>query len=241
MLDVAGLSVHYGKIGALHGVSLAVAEREIVALVGANGAGKSSLLNAVAGIVVPSSGRIVWNGTDLTGWPAHRVSRRGIVSVPEGRRIFVQLTIEENLRLGYYAGPQSRPFATARDDMLALFPALADRLGEKGALLSGGEAQMLALARGLIAGPKLLLLDEPSLGLAPIATESIFALIAGLPALGITVLLVEQNVRQALQVAARAYVLEGGRVVLDGAASSLLNHPHLATAYLGTGRTEQRS
>jgi len=230
MLEVRDLSVSYGKIRAVHGISLDVAEGEVVALIGANGAGKSSTMHAICGVERPSGGTIRFLDEEITGRPAHEVIRRGIVQVPEGRLIFAGMTVAENLRLGALnaAGPGSE-METALD----LFPRLRERLDERASALSGGEAQMLALARGLMARPKLLMLDEPSLGLAPVAVREVFALIARLRELGVTILLVEQNVRQALAVADRAYVLEGGRIILDGDARDLIVDEHLMRAYMG--------
>jgi branched-chain amino acid transport system ATP-binding protein len=230
MLEVRDLSVSYGKIRAVHGISLDVAEGEVVALIGANGAGKSSTMHAICGIEKPSGGTIRFQGDDITGQPAHEVIRRGIVQVPEGRLIFAGLTIEENLRLGALNAAGS---GSEQETVLDLFPRLRERLDERGSALSGGEAQMLALARGLMARPKLLMLDEPSLGLAPVAVREVFALIARLREFGVTILLVEQNVRQALTVADRAYVLEGGRIILDGDARDLVVDEHLMRAYMG--------
>jgi branched-chain amino acid transport system ATP-binding protein len=230
MLEVRDLSVSYGKIRAVHGISLDVAEGEVVALIGANGAGKSSTMHAICGIEKPSGGTIRFQGDDITGRPAHEVIRRGIVQVPEGRLIFAGMTIEENLRLGALNAAGS---GSEQETVLDLFPPLRERLDERGSALSGGEAQMLALARGLMARPKLLMLDEPSLGLAPVAVREVFALIARLREFGVTILLVEQNVRQALTVADRAYVLEGGRIILDGDARDLVVDEHLMRAYMG--------
>ena len=233
MLELRDLRVDYGRIRALQGVSLDVAEGEIVALIGANGAGKSSTMNAISGIVRASGGDIRFEGESLAGLPSHRIMRRGVVQVPEGRLIFAGLTIEENLRLAAAAAHDRRRETAELDRVLALFPMLRDRLKDRGSSLSGGQAQILALARGLIAGPRLLLLDEPSLGLAPVAARETFDLIAGLRRGGITVLLVEQNVRQALAIADRGYVLESGRITLEGDAKALLGHELLMSSYLG--------
>ena len=238
MLEVRDLVVDYGRIRALHGVSLDVAEGEIVALIGANGAGKSSTMNAVSGVVRASFGEIRLEGEELVGHPAHRIFRRGVVQVPEGRLIFAGLTIEENLRLAAAAAHDRREEGEELERVLDLFPMLRQRLKDRGSSLSGGQAQMLALARGLIAAPRLLLLDEPSLGLAPLAAREVFDLIPRLRESGITILLVEQNVRQALAVADRGYVLEGGRIALDGDAKELLGHELLVNSYLGIHREE---
>ena len=233
MLEVRDLRVNYGRIRALQGVSLDVAEGEIVALIGANGAGKSSTMNAISGVVRAAAGEIRLDGDSLVGLPPHRVVRRGVVQVPEGRLIFAGLTIEENLRLAAAAAHDRRRETEELERVLGLFPMLRDRLTERGSSLSGGQAQMLALARGLIAAPRLLLLDEPSLGLAPLAAREVFDLIPRLRESGVTILLVEQNVRQALAVADRGYVLEGGRVTLDGDAGALLGDELLVSSYLG--------
>ncbi len=239
MLEVRGLQVSYGKVRAVQGIDLDVARGEIVALIGANGAGKSSTMHAICGIEPASGGAIRFLGEAITGLPAHRVIRRGIVQVPEGRLIFGGLTIEENLRLGAYRAADRTAIAADMDRVLELFPMLKDRLGERGAALSGGQAQMLALARGLMAQPKLLMLDEPSLGLAPVAVEEVFALIAGLRGRGVTVLVVEQNVRQALAVADRGYVLESGRIILQGRADELARDDLLVKAYMGLHKEAQ--
>ena len=233
MLEVRDLRVNYGRIRALQGVSLDVAEGEIVALIGANGAGKSSTMNAISGVVRAAAGEIRLDGESVVGLPSHRVVRRGVVQVPEGRLIFAGLTIEENLRLAAAAAHDRRRETEELERVLGLFPMLRDRLTERGSSLSGGQAQMLALARGLIAAPRLLLLDEPSLGLAPLAAREVFDLIPRLRESGVTILLVEQNVRQALAVADRGYVLEGGRVTLDGDAGELLGDEFLVSSYLG--------
>ena len=236
MLEIRDLQVSYGKVRAVQGVSLEVEEGEIVALIGANGAGKSSTMHAVCGIERPAGGHIRFLGQPITRLPPHRIMRRGIAQVPEGRLIFGGLTIAQNLRLGAYNVAGRAKAEADIDRVLELFPMLRDRLDERGAALSGGQAQMLALARGLMARPKLLMLDEPSLGLAPIAAQEVFALIARLRDAGVTILLVEQNVRQALSIADRGYVLEGGRIILDGKAAELAEHELLVSAYLGLQR-----
>ncbi len=236
MLEVSDLRVSYGKVRAVQGVSLEVEEGEIVALIGANGAGKSSTMHAVCGIERPAAGEIRFLGQHIARLPPHRIMRRGIVQVPEGRLIFGGLTIAQNLRLGAYNVPGRARAEADIDRVLEFFPMLRDRLDERGSALSGGQAQMLALARGLMARPKLLMLDEPSLGLAPIAAQEVFALIARLRDTGVTILLVEQNVRQALAIADRGYVLESGRIILDGEAAALAEHELLVSAYLGLQR-----
>ena len=238
MLEVRDLRVNYGRVRALQGVSLDVAAGEIVALIGANGAGKSSTMNSISGVVRAAAGEIRLDGESLAGLPSHRVIRRGVVQVPEGRLIFAGLTIEENLRLAAAASHDRRRETAELERVLDLFPMLRDRLKDRGSGLSGGQAQMLALARGLIAAPRLLLLDEPSLGLAPVAAREVFDLIPKLRDGGVTILLVEQNVRQALAVADRGYVMESGRIVLDGDANELLGHELLVSSYLGIHREE---
>ena len=236
MLEIHDLHLSYGKVRAVQGVSLEVAEGEIVALIGANGAGKSSTMHAVCGIERPSSGHIHFLGHAITRMPPHRIMRRGIVQVPEGRLIFGGLTVAQNLRLGAHNVAGRAKTEADIERVLESFPMLRERLDEPGAALSGGQAQMLALARGLMARPKLLILDEPSLGLAPIAALDVFALIPRLRDSGVTILLVEQNVRQALAIADRGYVLESGRIILDGKAAELAEHELLVSAYLGLQR-----
>ena len=234
MLEVRDLHVFYGKARAVQGVSLHVREGEIVALIGANGAGKSSTMHAICGVVRPAGGRVVFRGRDVTGLPAHRIVPLGLAQVPEGRMIFEDLTIEENLALGGFTRPDRGRGRMAR--VLERFPALRPRIGEPASHLSGGQQQLLAIARGLMSDPAFLMLDEPSLGLAPLAAQEVFDLFAALRAGGVTLLLVEQNVRQALAIADRAYVLESGRVVMEGESGRLLEDEDLARAYLGVER-----
>ncbi len=231
MLEVRGLSVSYGPVKALAGISLDVREGEITALIGANGAGKSSLIHAVAGLVPAAGGRVAFRGEEVLGLPSHRIIRRGIALCPEGRMVLGGLTVEENLRL---AAPGRRSFA----DLYALFPRLAERASSHGASLSGGEAQMLAIARALAQEPRLLLLDEPSLGLAPNAVQAIFDLLPQLRDRGLTILLVEQNLVQALKAANRAYLLESGRIARQGPAAALLEDERIVEHYLGLEREE---
>ena len=233
MLEVRDLEVQYGKIRAVHGLSLNFVKGEIVALIGANGAGKSSTMHAICGIERANGGQVHFEGENITGLRSHQIIGRGLVQVPEGRLIFGGLTIEENLRLGAYNTNSSLPMGDEIERVLTNFPMLKDRLSEQGTALSGGQAQMLALARAMMARPKLLMLDEPSLGLAPIAVEEVYALIETLPDAGVTVLLVEQNVRQALAVADRGYVIESGKIILEGKANELLNDEHLINVYMG--------
>ena len=233
MLEVRDLEVQYGKIRAVYGLSLNVVKGEIVALIGANGAGKSSTMHAICGIERANGGQVHFEGENITGLRSHQIIGRGLVQVPEGRLIFGGLTIEENLRLGAYKANSSLPMGDEIERVLMNFPMLKDRLSEQGTALSGGQAQMLALARAMMARPKLLMLDEPSLGLAPIAVEEVYALIETLPDAGVTVLLVEQNVRQALAVADRGYVIESGKIIIEGKANELLNNEHLINVYMG--------
>ncbi|MDE0410510.1 MAG: ABC transporter ATP-binding protein [Alphaproteobacteria bacterium] len=226
MLDVRDLSVSYGPVQALAGISLEVREGEIVALIGANGAGKSSLIHAVAGLAPAAGGKVAFRGEEVLGLPSHRIFRRGIALCPEGRMVLGGLTVEENLKL---AAPRRRSFA----DLYELFPRLGERASSRGASLSGGEAQMLAIARALAQEPELLLLDEPSLGLAPNAVQAIFALLPELRDRGLTILLVEQNLVQALRAADRAYLLESGRIARQGPAEALLDDERIVERYLG--------
>ncbi len=233
MLEVRDLRVNYGGIRALLGVTLDVDEGRVVTLVGANGAGKSTLLRAICGLVKPQGGRIVFDGRDLTGWATHKVMRRGLAMVPEGRRVFVNLSVLENLSLGGYHRPRDKAWQTDLDRMFELFPRLAERRTQAAGTLSGGEQQMLALARGLMSRPRLLLLDEPSLGLAPKLVDEVFGVIERIRAAGVTILLVEQNAAGALEVADYGYVLAGGAVVIEGPGQKLLDDQRVRDAYLG--------
>ena len=235
MLEVRGLHVSYGKARAVQGVSLRVDEGEIVALIGANGAGKSSTMHAICGVARPARGAVSFRGKDITGLPPHRVVPLGVAQVPEGRLIFDDLTVEENLVLGGIARP-GRSGRQRMAQVLDLFPVLAHRTGEPASNLSGGQQQLLAIARGLMSNPAFLMLDEPSLGLAPLAAREVFDLFATLRRSGVTLLLVEQNVRQALAIADRGYVIESGRIILEGESARLLDDEGLARAYLGIER-----
>jgi branched-chain amino acid transport system ATP-binding protein len=240
LLTVEDLRVSYGGIRALHGVALEVREGEIVTLIGANGAGKSTLLRTLSGLVAAESGRIRFAGRDLGGVPAHRRVALGLAHVPEGRGLFGNLTVAENLRLATWT---RKPGVGARRDrpgvtedyarVFALFPRLAERRGQLAGSLSGGEQQMLAIGRALMTHGRLLLLDEPSMGLAPVLVREIFATLAAINAAGTTILLVEQNARQALKLAQRAYVLETGRLLLSGPADDLRQNSQVLDAYLG--------
>jgi len=233
MLEVDHLEVRYGKILAVQDISLQVAQGEIVALIGTNGAGKSSIMKAICGIEPVAAGQIHYLGEEITGLPSHKIIQRGIVQVPEGRLIFKGLTVRENLLLGGYSTRNRAGLGEEISRLLEIFPMLQNRLNDPGSSLSGGQTQMLALARGLMARPKLLLLDEPSLGLAPLAVQEVLKLIKSLKEQGVTILLVEQNVRQALVIADRGYILEGGRIILEDKARQLLNHDLLIHSYLG--------
>ena len=237
-LVVSKLSAGYAAVPVLHDLSLTVEEGELVAIVGANGAGKTTLLKTLAGVLAPSSGRIMLDGIDIGGRPSYWVARRGVVLVPEGRGIFGDQTVRDNLLLGTLVRRVERDQAVLTSDMeraLALFPPLRQRLDEPAGGLSGGQQQMLALARGLVARPRVLVLDEPSLGLSPLLVRQIFEAIAWLKSQGLTILLVEQLAGQALALADRAYVLERGRVVLEGSATAVRENPAVVHAYLGRG------
>ena len=237
LLELADVHVRYGAIRALQGVSLHVGEGELVALIGSNGAGKSTTLRTISGLLRSNQGTITFDGVDITTASSDRIVARGISHCPEGRRVFGGLTVAENLRLGAVSRPRSDAAAIAEDlaTVLELFPVLAERLVQPAGTLSGGEQQMLAIARALMSRPRLLLLDEPSLGLAPLMVERIFETIAELKRQGRTILLVEQNVHRAFEVADRAYVLETGRITLDGPADELRRDPKVEHSYLGVG------
>ena len=231
MLEVSALTSHYGRIQALAGIDLKVDDGELVALVGANGAGKSTLLRAISG-VQPCSGKIIYNGKDIAAVSAERRVGLGIVQVPEGRQVFGPLSVEDNLRLGAYTRTRAES-SEELDRVYAMFPALKERRRQAAGVLSGGQQQMLAMGRGLMAKPRLLLLDEPSMGLAPRLVEEIFAKVRALKAARTTIFLVDQNARAALSVADRGYVLETGRVVLAGTGAALLADGQVKEAYLG--------
>jgi branched-chain amino acid transport system ATP-binding protein len=232
-LDIDRLSVRYGEIEALHGVSLQVDEGQIVALIGGNGAGKSSLLKAVSGIVESSSGTVIFEGQSLTECPPHEVVRRGVVQVPEGRRIFSRLTVQENLDMGAFLRRDRAAVEEDQERAMIMFPRLRERRKQVAGTLSGGEQQMLAMARALLSKPRLLLLDEPSMGLAPILVDQVFESIAEIRRGGVTILLVEQNAFMALQIADIGYVLETGRIVLRDDGRALLENEAVKRAYLG--------
>jgi branched-chain amino acid transport system ATP-binding protein len=232
MLQLDGVDVYYGEIHALRGVALAVREREIVALLGNNGAGKSTTLKTVSGLLRPRRGSITLDDRALAGVPAHEIVARGIAHVPEGRRIFNRLSVRENLSMGAYLRSDGG-IAGDLDRVFDLFPRLKERIGQVAGTLSGGEQQMLAIGRALMANPRLLLLDEPSMGLAPVLVEQIFATIDSINRQGTTILLVEQNAAMALSIAHRGYVLETGAIVLTGSAAELAGNADVRRAYLG--------
>jgi len=232
-LSLREVTVGYGKTPVLRDVSLEVPRGEVVALLGANGAGKTTIMRTVMGFLKPWSGSVVFDGQDLGGQRPARIVRRGVGLVPEGRQIFGHLTVDENLVMGAYARQDPAGIRSDREWVLSLFPVLAERLRQRAGTLSGGEQQMLAIGRALMARPRLLLLDEPSLGLAPLLVREIFEVIGKIHQEGTTVLLVEQNARMALSVASRAYVLETGKVVREGAARELMEDPSVRAAYLG--------
>lgn len=233
LLSVEGLVAGYGRTDAVRGIDLRVEQGQVVCLIGANGAGKTSTLRVLSGLLRPRAGRVVFDGADIAGRRPHRVAALGLLQVPEGRQVFPELTVAENLQLGAWLQRDPAEVARVRDAVLARFPRLRERLGQQAGLMSGGEQQMLAMGRALMGRPRLLLLDEPSMGLAPLFIEEIFATIAELKREGVTILLVEQNASAALEVADYAYVLETGRVVLEGAAAVVAEDPGVTAAYLG--------
>ena len=233
LLDIHALRAGYDGVAVLHDVTLAVAPASITTVVGANGAGKTTLLRAISGIVRPAAGSVRLDGRELAGRPAHDIVRLGVAHVPEGRHIFARSSVEENLRLGAHAARDARVAAEARRAVLKLFPILAERPRQRAGTLSGGEQQMLAIGRALMSRPRLVLLDEPTLGIAPVVVSRLFDAVARLPALGTAVLLVEQKVREALEIAEAAYVLQTGRIVLRGSGRELLGSDLVRAAYLG--------
>lgn len=233
MLTIKDLHVHYGGIHALTGVSMEIPENKIVTLIGANGAGKSSTLKSIMGLAKASNGSIKFNGEEITGKPTTQIVSKGIVLVPEGRRIFPNMTVEENLFLGAYTRNDKAGISKDLAWVYELFPRLKERIWQKGGTLSGGEQQMLAVARGLMTKPKLMMMDEPSLGLAPLIVKDIFSIIKEIHKNGVTILLIEQNAKAALEVADYGYVLETGGIVLEGPGKELLNNDDVKKAYLG--------
>jgi branched-chain amino acid transport system ATP-binding protein len=233
LLEVENLVARYGRITALGGISLSVGEGEIVTLIGANGAGKTTTLRAISGLLRPAEGTIRFDGRDLTRLAPNAIVRAGVGHAPEGRRIFPRMTVRENLELGAYTRRSRTEIAADTERVLTLFPRLRERYAQRAGTMSGGEQQMLAMARALMARPRLLLLDEPSLGLSPLLVQTIFAVIRELNAAGTTVLLIEQNARQALAIASRGYVLEVGRIAHSGPAAELAASEAVRAAYLG--------
>jgi len=233
LLEVEGLVARYGRITALGGISLTIEAGEIVTLLGANGAGKTTTLRTISGLMTAAAGSVRFDGVDITKLPAERIVRAGIGHAPEGRRVFPRMTVRENLFLGAYTRSAKREIADDTERILTTFPRLRERLDQRAATLSGGEQQMLAIGRALMSRPRLLLLDEPSLGLAPLLIQTIFEVIADIRSRGTAVLLVEQNARAALAVASRGYVLELGRIALEGTSAELLADDAVAAAYLG--------
>ena len=233
VLSVRDVNTYYGSIHALRGISLEVEEGEIVALIGGNGAGKSTTLNTISGLIRPRSGQILLNGEDLARFPAHEITAKGVVQVPEGRRVFARLTVHENLKMGAFIVSDKAAVAERTEQAFEMFPRLKQRQNQVAGTLSGGEQQMLAMSRALMSDPKVLLLDEPSMGLAPILVDQIFDTIRQLHARGTTILLVEQNARKALEVADRGYVIETGKIVLAEGAEELRENEMVQKAYLG--------
>ena len=233
LLEIENIDVHYGGIHALQGVSLKVNAGEVVTLIGANGAGKTTTLRAISGLVKPTRGSVKFAGNDITGAPAHTIVAQGLIHAPEGRGIFSNMTVAENLEIGAFLRKDPAGVAKDKEHALSLFPRLKERLAQNAGTLSGGEQQMLAIARALLSRPKLLLLDEPSLGLAPQIVALIFKIVRTIAADGTTILLVEQNAHMALGVASRAYVLEVGKIALEGPAKELAKDDQIRKAYLG--------
>ncbi len=234
LLELRGIYASYGKIEVLHGISLSITEGQIVSLLGANGAGKSTTLKVMSGLLHSGKGEIILNSSNISKIPAHKRVNLGIICVPEGRQIFSTLTVQENLEIGAFTLGNDKPAIEKRkDDVYILFPRLKERWRQLGGTLSGGEQQMLAIGRGLMASPKVLLLDEPSLGLSPILVEQIFDTLREINQSGVSILIVEQNARAALKLSSYAYILETGRITDEGSSSDLLNNPRIKKAYLG--------
>ena len=233
MLEVKGLQVYYGVIQALKDVSFEVNQGEVIALIGANGAGKTTTLHTVTGLIPAKAGSILFEGVDITKMPAHKIVEMGIAHVPEGRRVFADLTVYENLIMGAYTRKDKKEIAANLENVYARFPRLKERRTQRAGTLSGGEQQMLAMGRALMSNPKMIVMDEPSMGLSPIFVNEIFDIIEKVSAGGTTVLLVEQNAKKALSIADRAYVLETGKIVLSGDAKQLMNDDSIKKAYLG--------
>lgn len=233
MLKIQDLTVRYGGITAVDGISMQIKEHETVALIGANGAGKTTTLHAVSGLLKAAGGSIEFGGTDITKMPADQIVARGVIQVPEGRQVFAKLTIEENLRLGAYLQKDKAKIKENYEKAMTLFPILRERRKQAAGTLSGGEQQMLAIGRALMGDPKLLLLDEPSMGLSPLMTQQVFSVLEELKESGMTILLVEQNAFEALTISDRAYIMESGNITLEGRSSELIDDPRVKDAYLG--------
>ena len=233
MLEIKNLTVRYGGITAVKDISLTIGDRESVSLIGANGAGKTTTLHAISALLRPASGRIFFDGTDITGIGAEKIVGMGIVQVPEGRQLFTKLTVEDNLRMGAYQQKDKAEIRRLMDRAMDLFPVVRERRRQLAGTLSGGEQQMVAICRALMSKPKLLLLDEPSMGLSPIMTREVFAVLRALKDKGTTIFLIEQNAFEALELTDRAYIMESGRITLEGRSSDLLNDERVKNAYLG--------
>ena len=233
LLSLHDVHIGYGGIKAVKGISIEVAQHELVCLIGANGAGKSTTLKAISGLLIPAKGTITYNGDDIAGQAAYKIANRGLRLVPEGRGVFPILTIEENLQMGAYTRNDKAGIAVDIERMFTLFPRLKERRSQTAGTLSGGEQQMLAIGRALMAQPKLLLLDEPSMGLAPIMVQKIFEVVREVSKSGVTILLIEQNARLALEISTRGYVMDGGLITLAGESKALLADPKVREAYLG--------
>ncbi|MDD6058280.1 MAG: ABC transporter ATP-binding protein [Clostridiales bacterium] len=233
MLEIKNLEVHYGVIQALKGISFEVNQGEVIALIGANGAGKTTTLQTITGMIKPSSGAVFFEGQDITRIPGHKIVTMGMAHVPEGRRVFAQLSVYENLKLGAYTRKDKDEIAATMELVYRSFPRLEERKKQLAGTLSGGEQQMLAMGRALMSKPKIILMDEPSMGLSPIFVEEIFRIVREISANGTTVLLVEQNAKKALEIANRAYVLETGAIVLSGDAKEMMHNDSIKKAYLG--------
>jgi branched-chain amino acid transport system ATP-binding protein len=233
LMTVRGLTLAYGRTEVVHGIDLDIPAGSVVSLIGANGAGKTTTLRGLSGLLRPRAGSILFEGRELAGLAANRIAKAGVIQVPEGRQIFADMTVADNLRMGAYLVADRAEVARRMEAALARFPRLAERQAQLGGLLSGGEQQMLAMGRALMAGPKILLLDEPSMGLAPLFVEEIFSIVAALKREGRTILLVEQNAQAALELADTAYVLQNGRIELKGTGAAMSANPAVAAAYLG--------
>ncbi|MGN1141739.1 MAG: ABC transporter ATP-binding protein [Oliverpabstia sp.] len=233
MLEIKDLEVYYGVIQAIKGISFEVNKGEVIALIGANGAGKTTILHTITGLLSPKKGSVIYEGTDITKTPAHKIVSLGMAHVPEGRRVFADLSVYENLKMGAYTRKDRNEVEETLERVYARFPRLKERKNQMAGTLSGGEQQMLAMGRALMSKPKIILMDEPSMGLSPILVNEIFDIIQEVSKSGTTVLLVEQNAKKALSIADRAYVLETGKIVLEGKAEDLLNDDSIKKAYLG--------